>query len=67
MPKAGFLDQNYLPWILGMVLMEQCGLVGFVFCFQTGQPNAYLPFFAAGFIGQLFAFPSENRLRAIFN
>lgn len=66
LPEQGFLDHAYVPWLLGMVLMEQVAIVGFIFCFQTGNPNLYLPFFVASIIGQAIAYPSENRLRSMF-
>ncbi len=66
MKDQGFLDQVYVPWVLKMVLMEQVALVGFVFCFQSGEANAYLPFLLVAFVAQAISFPSENRLRSMF-
>lgn len=57
----------YIPWILRMVLFDQVAVAGFVLAFMTGQDSSYWPFAAVTLVAYGLSYPSENRLKAIFD
>ncbi|HEX4923103.1 MAG TPA: hypothetical protein VFV50_03420 [Bdellovibrionales bacterium] len=57
----------HVPWILRMVFFDQISIAGFLLAFLTGTDAAYWPFAAVTLVAYGLSFPSENRLKAIFD
>jgi hypothetical protein len=65
--KVKSISVFFVPWLIRMTFFECVSMYGFVLAFVERDWQLYLPFAGAALAGFLISFPSEERLRALFN